>query len=131
MVAWIFSDETYTEQYHQVYEEFLRRWFTEGRFDAVLNQAVDLISPYVEKDPTKFCTYEEFETGVAALREFCRLRALSVTGQLTGSIPSTSEEQSARPEALIDPGDLNLSDMGNMGGMGGKDFRRDGEARRP
>lgn len=52
-----------------------------------------MLSPYVEKDPTKFCTYEDFEKGAEALKEFCVLRAESVSGQLGGSIPSTSDGQ--------------------------------------
>ena len=77
----------------------------------------------MEKDPTKFCTYEEFETGVTAMREFCLLRAESVAGQLDGSIPSTSEGQSADSSNLVDASELNISDLGTMGGgMGGGGF---------
>ena len=41
----------------------------------IFDEAYTLIAPYVEKDPTKFCTAEEFETGAAALRTFCQLRS--------------------------------------------------------
>ena len=80
-----------------------------------------MISEYVEKDPTKFCTYEEFEKGVEVLRTFCQLRSESVKGQLDGTIPSTSEGQNADNSALIDASSITLSDMGtmNMGGKGG------------
>ena len=80
-----------------------------------------MIAPYVEKDPTKFCTYEEFEQGVSALKLFCRLREESVKGQLNGSIPSTSEGQSGNGSSLINASELKLSEMGTMnnGGMGG------------
>ena len=57
-------------------------------FAEMLDQVETLIAPYVEKDPTKFCTYEEFQTGVDTLREFCLLRAESVSGQLEGTIPA-------------------------------------------
>ena len=79
-----------------------------------MDRAAALIAPYVERDPTKFCTVDEFETGVAALREFCRLRAESVQGQLDGSIPATAAAQAADPAALVDAGELDLSDMGGM-----------------
>ena len=80
-----------------------------------------LIAPYVEKDPTKFCTYEEFQTSVDTLREFCLLRAESVSGQLEGTIPATSEGQAADSASLIDASHIAISDMGSMnsGGMGG------------
>ena len=78
-----------------------------------------MIASYVESDPTKFCTYEEFTEGVAALKEFCELRAESVRGQLDGIIPSTSEGQSADKSAFIDASDLSITAMGSMGNGGG------------
>lgn len=74
-----------------------------------------MLSPYVEKDPTKFCTYEDFEKGAEALKEFCVLRAESVSGQLGGSIPSTSDGQSADSSNLVSADGLELSATGNMG----------------
>ncbi|NLT10324.1 MAG: hypothetical protein GXY08_12620, partial [Ruminococcus sp.] len=48
------------------------------------------------------------------------LRAESVSGQLAGTIPSTTEGQKADSSALINTDGLNTSDMGSMGGgMGG------------
>ncbi len=112
MQAWIFSDEAYTRQYHQLYAEFLNTVDA----DRIINDGYALIADYVEKDPTKFCTYEEFETGVQALRSFCALRKESVQGQLAGTVPATSEQQNAQSGALISADGLNLSDMGTMGG---------------
>ncbi len=122
MVAWIFENEEYTALYHQIYQEFIDQWFTSGYFEQLLNDTVDLISPYVEKDPTAFCSYEEFQQGVEALRAFCELRAESVSGQLEGTIPSTSESQSADSSALIDASSIDADAMGGqnttMGGNG-------------
>ena len=117
MVGWIFSSDEYTEMYHEYFDEFL----AEVDITAIIDNAYGLISEYVEKDPTKFCTYEEFEKGVEVLRTFCQLRSESVKGQLDGTIPSTSEGQNADNSALIDASSLTISDMGtmNMGGKGG------------
>lgn len=120
MLAWIFADETYTELYHQYFSEFIESYFESGYFEQMMDEVYALIAPYVEKDPTKFCTYEEFETGFAALERFCILRAESVRGQLEGTIPATSDGQAADDSALVDASDLNISDMGSMnGGFGG------------
>lgn len=116
MVAWIFESEEYTKLYH----ESLARLAENTDFAAMIEETAALIDEYVEKDPTKFCTYEEFQKGVTAISEFCRLRAESVKGQLDGTIPSTSEGQSADSSALINCSSLNMSDMGNMGNGGGK-----------
>ena len=98
MIDWIFQSEEYTALYHQYFAEFLET----VDMDAIIQEAYTLIAPYVEKDPTKFCTCEEFEAGVAALRQFCALRTESVQLQLAGS------------GETVDAGDLNLSDMGSM-----------------
>lgn len=116
MVAWIFADEEYTELYHELFAEFI----SQTDFASVISDTAGLIAEYVEKDPTKFCTYEEFETGVAAITQFCTLRAQSVSGQLDGSIPSTSEGQSADSSSLVDTGSLVLSDMGSMNNGGNR-----------
>ncbi len=73
MVDWSFQSEEYTELYHQYFAEFL----DEVDITAIIDEAYALIAPYVEKDPTAFCSYEEFETGVAALRSFCEKRTES------------------------------------------------------
>ena len=120
MLAWIFQSEAYTEQYHQYFASFLDEFFTSGWFEEEIDRVTEMIASYVEKDPTKFCTYEAFETGVAALKSFCLLRAESVQGQLEGTIPATSQGQQEDPSALIDASVLTISDMGSMGnGMGG------------
>ena len=125
MIAWIFANEEYTELYHQYFAEFISEYFDSGYFEEMIDSVSAMIAPYVEKDPTKFCTYEEFETGVSTLKEFCLLRAESITGQLNGTIGSTSSTQST--DTLIDAGDLQINDMGSMNNtMGGGMDRPDG-----
>lgn len=119
MVDWIFANESYTELYHEYFEEFLE---TVDAL-AIVESAENLISEYVEKDPTKFCTYEEFKIGVETLKEFCTLRAESVQGQLDGEIPSTENEQMEEDSMLVDASNIKLSDMGTMSngmGIGGR-----------
>ena len=102
MLGWIFSQETYTDEYHKLFEEFLERWFTDGELEEKIVQTAELIRPYVEKDPTKFCTTEEFEEGVEAITEFVTLRAEAVDRQLAGD------------DTPVDTEGLVLSDMGIM-----------------
>ena len=108
MQAWIFSDEAYTAEYHALFAEFLET----VDWGAIIGEAYTLIAPYVEKDPTKFCTAEEFETGAAALRTFCQLRSEAVAAQLAGD------------ETAVDASGLTLSDMGTMNNGGGRGFDR-------
>ena len=100
MLDWILDSEEYTELYHTYFQEFL------DTVDpvAIIEAAYELIAPYVEKDPTRFCTYEEFEIGVEAMKAFCKLRTQSVRLQLSGS------------DATVDASGLKISDLGVMGG---------------
>ncbi|MCI8589242.1 MAG: hypothetical protein HFE77_00780 [Clostridiales bacterium] len=115
MLAWIFSNEEYTELYHKYFAEFIEICFDSGYFSEMIDSTRETIAPFVENDATKFCTYEEFQTGVDALKEFCLLRAESVSGQLDGTIASTSDGQAQNSRSLIDASALNISDMGSMG----------------
>lgn len=119
MLAWIFQNEEYTELYHKYFAELISTVFDSGKFAQEFDSVVKMISPYVESDPTKFCTYEDFETGAQTLREFCLKRAESISGQLDGSIGSTNDTQER--STLIDAGSLRISDMGTMGSEGGGD----------
>jgi hypothetical protein len=116
MFDWITGSTAYTELYHQYFAEFLETADPAG----LIAEMSELIAPYVEKDPTKFCTYEEFQTGVQTLTEFCRLRTESVAGQLAGTIPADSDGQTAEPSALVDASGLKLSEMGTMNHGGGR-----------
>jgi spore coat protein CotH len=114
MLAWIFESEEYTELYHAAFAEFIESVFTSGEFERLFDETVELISTYVERDPTKFCTYEVFELGAETLREFCLLRAESIGYQLAGE------------DVTVDASGLDISAMGSMNntaGGGGKGFR--------
>ena len=109
MLNWIFESEEYTSLYHQYFEEFLNSVDIQG----IIDNAYNLIKSYVEKDPTAFYTYEEFETGVETLRQFCSLRSESISMQLENG--ETTENMS-----YMDASAITLSDMGSMSGsMGG------------
>lgn len=127
MLAWIFANEEYTELYHQYFEEFISEYFDSGYFEEMIDTVTELISPYVEEDPTSFCTYEEFQTGVSTLKEFCLLRAESITKQLEGTIGSTSDTQDT--STFVNADDIQISDMGSMngGGQGGPGGQNGGE----
>lgn len=122
MLAWIFADEEYTELYHQYFAEFIEQYFTSGEFEQMIDAVSEMIAPYVEKDPTKFCTYEEFQEGVSTLKSFCVLRAESIEGQLDGTIssmeaagPAVSEEPQTEDTEAVEAASLSIEAMGTMG----------------
>lgn len=137
MISWIFADESYTQMYHDALDKLLTDYFESGMFAANFDSVVSLIGPYVEKDPTSFCTYEEFMSAAETLKAFCLLRAQSIRAQLSGDIPTTTEGQTADPSGLIDASSVDISQMGSMqmgmgrGGEGWPNMRRPSEGETP
>lgn len=103
MWNWIVSNEEYTDLYHQYYAEFLNNVDA----GAIIDSAYEMIRDYVKKDPTAFYSYEEFEVGVATLRQFCSLRSESISMQLENS-------ETVNRMTYADASGITLSDMGTM-----------------
>jgi spore coat protein CotH len=113
MIAWIFNNEEYLAKYHEVFAEYME-YFNSGKFAEMYDNAIALISSYVEKDPTAFCTFEDFQKGSSALREFCLLRAESISKQLDGTIAMTSEGQTATNNTgFVDASGIDIESMGS------------------
>ena len=112
MWAWIAENETYTAQYHAVYDELLSNYFESGAFEAELDRLYEMLLPYVEQDPTAFYTAEEFTAAVETLRQFCLLRAESIRAQLSGSLDTHTSAQDEA--ARIDASSLSIPAMGTQ-----------------
>ena len=110
-----YCNENIKDVYHELFDDFISSYFESGEFEQEYYRVFNMISDYVYRDPTKFCTYEEFLSGSDTLRRFCLLRSESIRGQLEGRIPSTSDGQSENSDALIDASDIEISAMGSMG----------------
>jgi hypothetical protein len=118
LIEKLFANTEYLERYHNFLQQLIDNYFADGRFEQKVKELDALISGCVENDTTAFCTYEEYKTAISAFITLGNLRALSVQGQLDGSVPSATAEQNADPDKLISAGDLDLSDLGSM--MGGE-----------
>lgn len=125
LIAKLFENEEYLERYHGYLCELIEKYFTDGKFNNKIDELDNLIGAYVQKDPTAFYTYEEYQTALAAFKTLGNLRAESVSGQLDGDVPSTTEGQKAAPDMLIDASAVKLSELGS-GGFGGHGDRHDG-----
>ncbi|MDE7319622.1 MAG: CotH kinase family protein [Lachnospiraceae bacterium] len=104
----------YFEEYHRQFDLFLKTYFENGTFERKVEEMAELIRPYVEKDPTAFCSFADHQTGVKTIREFCLLRAESVRGQLDGEIPSTIRGQSVDQSTFVDASSVWIPDMGEI-----------------
>ncbi|MBR4755218.1 MAG: CotH kinase family protein, partial [Lachnospiraceae bacterium] len=120
MFTWITAIDEYKEEYHNLYSQFIEKYYTSGYLQELVTKTSQMISSYVEKDPTKFCTYENYQKAVETMKAFLDLRCRSIKGQLEGTIPTTDSGQTENSSNLIDASSITLSDMGSMGGgMGG------------
>lgn len=110
----LMKNREYYDQYHAYFDYLIESYFESGYFEEFIADTLDMIAPYVEKDPTAFCSYEDFLLGVDTIKNFCLLRAQSVRGQLDGTIPSTIAGQKADSSNLIDASSIWLPDMGEI-----------------
>ena len=110
----LMKNEEYFAKYHAYFDEFIGEYFESGYFVKKTAETVKMISPYVKKDPTAFCSYEDHLTAVRTITDFCMLRAESVRGQLSGEIPSTIRGQQEDTESRVDASEVWLPDMGEI-----------------
>ena len=110
----LMKQNAYFDKYHAYFDEFLSEYFENGRFETLLRQTEKLIAPYVQKDPTAFCSFEDHQLGVDTLEQVCLLRAQSIRGQLSGKIPATLRGQQENPDAKVDASGVQLTDLGDF-----------------
>ncbi|MDU4952663.1 MULTISPECIES: CotH kinase family protein [Clostridium] len=125
MLSKLLEVDEYKEKYHEYLSEIASNYFGNGIFKNKINKLNSIIGEYVKNDPSAFYTYDEYTKSLGTLKEFGRLRALSIQGQLEGTIPSTTTEQKEDSSKLIDASSINLSTMGMQGGGGEKGNRQD------
>lgn len=120
LISVLFENEEYLERYHGYLNELLEKYFTDGKFNSKIDELDNLIGSYVQADPTAFYTYEEYQTAIEAFKNMGNLRAESVSGQLDGTVPSTTAEQKTASDKLVDASSVTMSELGSgMGGFGG------------
>ena len=90
LISKLLEKDEYRQKYHEYLKEIVEKYIRSGVFEDKVNEITELIDEYVKNDTTSFDGYEAFKEGVETLRLFVKLRAESVSGQLDGSIPSTS-----------------------------------------
>ena len=116
LVTTLLENEAYRSMYEGYLKEIAEKYFTQEYMTELVTKIHDLIAPYVQNDPTAFCTYEEFEqacstdpTDQYSLVYYAVNMAESIENQLNGGEPT-----------------FNTSSMqgGGMGGggKGGPDF---------
>lgn len=112
IIARLLENETYLQTY-QAYIRQIGEFYVNDAA-ALIDRLDAMIGEWVEIDPTKEYTYEEYTAALPHLKEYLRLRGQSMLNQLEGN------------DEPIDTGSLSLSAMGSNNGFGhgGDDERR-------
>lgn len=117
LVTTLLGNETYRSMYEGYLKEIAEKYFTQEYMTELVTKIHDLIAPYVQNDPTAFCTYEEFEqacstdpTDQYSLVYYAVNMAESIENQLNGGEPT-----------------FNTSSMQGGGFGGGKQSNFNGE----
>jgi spore coat protein CotH len=118
LIAKLLEVPEYLEQYHTYLQEIIDGYFSNGKFEQKVEELNALISGHIESDTSGFFTFEEYNAAITQLKVLGTLRGESIQGQLDGTIGSTTQEQQAEPDKLIDTSKLDMSALGDGGGMG-------------
>ena len=112
----LLSNEKYRAQYEGYLQELATNYLTEEYIQNITKNLAVLITTYVEADPTKFSTTEQFLEAVEgenSLPEFAKQRSASILKQLSGELvveASTSIGNMGMPNPNAN-GDMNGNPM--------------------
>ncbi|MCR4651510.1 MAG: CotH kinase family protein [Lachnospiraceae bacterium] len=121
----LLENEEYLERYHEYLDQLVEEYVGGGRFDETYQRIRSQIDDLVATDPTAFYSAEEYDTAAEMLYDTVKLRAMSISGQLNGTIPATDQGQREDSSALIDASAIDIAAMGqfNAGGSAGSGSR--------
>ncbi|MEK3798833.1 CotH kinase family protein [Peribacillus sp. FSL H8-0477] len=95
----LLEDDENRETFNKYLKEIATGFFSEEIITEKVNEITSMITPYVEKDPTKFYTMEDYlkaTTGDESIIEFSTQRAESILAQLSGELVVEAETSSDR-----------------------------------
>ncbi|WP_339819994.1 CotH kinase family protein [Paenibacillus sp. FSL R7-0216] len=91
LVAKLLAVEDYKAQYHEMLQQAIDGYLADGSFSARVAELSELISSYVEADPTAFYTYDEYEQALPQLLSTNASQVESIRQQLDGTIASSGD----------------------------------------
>ncbi|GAA0136816.1 hypothetical protein YSY43_36570 [Paenibacillus sp. YSY-4.3] len=91
LIAKLLAVDAYKDNYHDIIREAIEGYLSEDSFSSRVEQLKQMISEYVEQDPTAFYTYEEYQQGVSDLLATNAKQVDNIARQLAGTIPSSGD----------------------------------------
>lgn len=121
----LMKQDGYFAAYHHYMDQLLTKYMESGRMELTLRQTMQQIAPYVQQDPTAYCSYEDTKRAVETLIAVCQLRGESIRGQLAGKYPATLRAQAEHPNVGVDASQLQLQDLGALDDLSNAKIRQD------
>jgi spore coat protein CotH len=110
MFEWITADPAYRQKYYSALEQTMACL----DYPVLIEETDKMIAPYVERDPTKFVTFEKYQESLTMLKMYLGRRLESVKGQIAGAIPSCKAGQKQFPEAAVSFEEIDLHLLGDV-----------------
>jgi hypothetical protein len=85
----LLSNDQNRKTFNNYLKEIANGFFSEKNMNEMTSKLSALLKPYIEKDPTKFYTVEQFEEGISgenSLVAFAAKRAESILAQISGEL---------------------------------------------
>ena len=106
------SHPEYLAAYHEALRALLSSHLLTGAYEAEIDRVSAMLLPWIEKDPTAFCTAGEFQAACGTMKMFLAIRTESIRKQLAGELSTVSGEQ--KTQAMVDASGLDLRSLGAL-----------------
>ncbi|WP_315120536.1 CotH kinase family protein [uncultured Clostridium sp.] len=101
LIAKLLEVPEYKEKYHEYIKELVEGYLSKENFSNKINELSNLISSYVEKDPTKFYTFEEFQKAISEEESKDNQVSTDKSTSIDKSVP-VGEQKSTDKSAVVD-----------------------------
>ena len=122
----LMASDVYHAQYYEYLHLLVDDYVNGGGFDAFYTRVRSQIDELTGTDPNALYTYDEYAAACEMLYKTVKLRAESVSGQISGTLPSTESSQRSS-DGLIEADGIDLTVMGVMNGGRDGGGRADGD----
>lgn len=102
----------YLSAYHDALGTLLGDHLLSGEYEAEIDRISGMLLPWIEKDPTAFCSAGAFQTACETMKSFLAIRTESIRRQLAGDLPTVSEAQ--EKQDMVDASGLVLLSLGAL-----------------
>lgn len=110
----LLSNEKCRKLYYVYLDTLCRHYIQGGGLKKAMSTIKQEIGAMAGTEANAFYSNEQFHKAVATLETLLQRKSESVIGQIHGTIPSTWETQSAKPQTLVPSDDIDLIELGGL-----------------